>query len=108
MATKWLHFYVSTSYLKKHPTLQTYLEMSMNIFIAGHLITEVRILWFNWRDLKNPDAGGAEVFTYEVMTRLTKMGHEITLFCPLFPNAATNEKIDGIEVIRREEYLQFI
>jgi glycosyltransferase involved in cell wall biosynthesis len=61
----------------------------------------VRILWFNWRDLKNPDAGGAEVFTYEVMTRLAKMGHEITLFCPLFPNAATNEKIDGIEIIRR-------
>jgi glycosyltransferase involved in cell wall biosynthesis len=61
----------------------------------------VRILWFNWRDLKNPDAGGAEVFTYEVMTRLAKMGHEITLFCPLFPNAASNEKIDGIEVIRR-------
>ena len=61
----------------------------------------MRILWFNWRDLKNPDAGGAEVFTYEVMTRLAKMGHEITLFCPLFPNAASNEKIDGIEVIRR-------
>ena len=60
----------------------------------------MRILWFNWRDLKNPDAGGAEVFTYEVMTRLAKMGYEITLFCPLFPNAATNEKIDGIEVIR--------
>ena len=29
------------------------------------------------------------------------MGHEITLFCPLFPNAASNEKLDGIEVIRR-------
>ena len=60
----------------------------------------MRILWFNWRDLKNPDAGGAEVFTYEVMTRLAKMGYEITLFCPLFPNAPTNEKIDGIKVIR--------
>jgi glycosyltransferase involved in cell wall biosynthesis len=60
----------------------------------------VRILWFNWRDLKNPDAGGAEVYTYEVMTRLAKMGHEITLFCPLFPNAPQNEKIDGIEIIR--------
>jgi glycosyltransferase involved in cell wall biosynthesis len=60
----------------------------------------VRILWFNWRDLKNPDAGGAEVFTHEVMTRLAKMGYEITLFCPLFPNAARKEKIDGIEIIR--------
>ena len=61
----------------------------------------MRILWFNWRDLKNPDAGGAEVFTHEVMTRLAKMGHEITLFCPLFSNAPKKEKIDGIEIIRR-------
>jgi len=60
----------------------------------------VRILWFNWRDLKNPDAGGAEIFTHEVMTRLAKLGYEITLFCPLFPNAARKEKIDGIEIIR--------
>jgi glycosyltransferase involved in cell wall biosynthesis len=60
----------------------------------------VRILWFNWRDIKNPDAGGAEVFTHEVMTRLAKMGHEITLFCPLFANAKSKEKIDCIEVIR--------
>ena len=60
----------------------------------------MRVLWFNWRDLKNPDAGGAEVFTYEVMTRLAKMGYEITLFCPLFRNAPTKEKIDGIEIIR--------
>ena len=60
----------------------------------------MRIVWFNWRDIKNPDAGGAEVFTHEVMTRLAKMGHEITLFCPLFPNAKSKEKIDGIEIIR--------
>ena len=60
----------------------------------------MRILWFNWRDIKNPDAGGAEVFTHEVMTRLAKMGYELTLFCPLFPNASTKERIDGIEIIR--------
>jgi glycosyltransferase involved in cell wall biosynthesis len=60
----------------------------------------VRILWFNWRDIKNPDAGGAEVFTHEVMTRLAKMGHEITLFCPLFPNAKSKEKVNGLEIIR--------
>jgi hypothetical protein len=23
----------------------------------------MRILWYNWRDIKHPDAGGAEVFT---------------------------------------------
>jgi glycosyltransferase involved in cell wall biosynthesis len=60
----------------------------------------LRILWFNWRDLKNPDAGGAEVFTHEVMIRLARMGHSITLFCPLFRNALEREKIDGIDIVR--------
>jgi hypothetical protein len=32
----------------------------------------MKILWYNWRDIKNPDAGGAEVFTHEVCKRLLK------------------------------------
>ena len=60
----------------------------------------MRILWFNWRDMKNPEAGGAEVFTHEVMIRLAKMGHDMTLFCPSFPNCLTKEKIDGVKIIR--------
>ena len=42
----------------------------------------MRILWFNWRDIKHPEAGGAEVLTHEVMRRLVQRGHEMTLFCP--------------------------
>jgi glycosyltransferase involved in cell wall biosynthesis len=60
----------------------------------------LRILWFNWRDLKNPDAGGAEVFTHEVMIRLARMGHSITLFCPSFRNALAREKIGGVDIVR--------
>ena len=43
----------------------------------------MRILWFNWRDTQNPEAGGAEVFTHEIMKRLAKRGYEMTLLTPL-------------------------
>jgi glycosyltransferase involved in cell wall biosynthesis len=60
----------------------------------------MRILWFNWRDIKHPEAGGAEVLTHEVMLRLARMGYNMTLFCPSFPNALKKEIIDGVEIIR--------
>jgi len=60
----------------------------------------MRILWFNWRDIKHPEAGGAEVFTHEIMLRLVKMGHETTLFCPSFPSGLMKEEIDGVKIIR--------
>jgi glycosyltransferase involved in cell wall biosynthesis len=60
----------------------------------------VRVLWLNWRDLKNPEAGGAEVFTHEVMRGLAQKGHHITLFTSHFPNAPLNEKMDDINIVR--------
>jgi glycosyltransferase involved in cell wall biosynthesis len=61
---------------------------------------KMRILWFNWRDIKHPEAGGAEVLTHEVMLRLAKAGYEMTLFCPSVPNGLKREEIDGVEIIR--------
>jgi glycosyltransferase involved in cell wall biosynthesis len=61
----------------------------------------LRILWFNWRDIKNPDAGGAEVFTHEVMSRLAKKGYDMTLFTSRVSNLLQEEKIDGIKIVRR-------
>jgi glycosyltransferase involved in cell wall biosynthesis len=60
----------------------------------------LRILWFNWRDIKNPAAGGAEVLTHEIMRRLVLKGHKMTLFTAQFPNCVLHESIDGVEVIR--------
>jgi len=61
----------------------------------------LRILWYNWRDIKNPDAGGAEVFTHEIATRLSKkFNHDVTLFASRFLGADWNERIDGIDIIR--------
>ena len=58
-------------------------------------------MWFNWRDLKHPDAGGAEVYTHEIMARLAKKGHKVTLFTSHIQNLPTNEEVDGINIIRR-------
>jgi glycosyltransferase involved in cell wall biosynthesis len=58
------------------------------------------ILWFNWRDILNPEAGGAEVFTHEMMKRLTKRGYHMTLFTSRFDGCQLNENIDGVDVIR--------
>jgi glycosyltransferase involved in cell wall biosynthesis len=60
----------------------------------------LRVLWFNWRDIKHPDAGGAELFTHETMRRLVKKGYDMTLFTSRFPDSLTQEDIDGINVIR--------
>ncbi len=60
----------------------------------------MRILWFNWRDIQNPGAGGAEVFTHEIMKRLAKKDHEMTLFTSRFKGCQLNEKIDGVDIIR--------
>ncbi|MBS7622441.1 glycosyltransferase family 4 protein [Candidatus Bathyarchaeota archaeon] len=58
------------------------------------------VLWFNWRDIKNPDAGGAELFTHEVARRWAAEGHNVTLFTSKFPGCREEEVVDGIRIIR--------
>lgn len=60
----------------------------------------MKILIFNWRDIKNPAAGGAEVFTHEVTKRLVAKGHEVTLFVAKFPGCKKEELIDRVRVVR--------
>jgi glycosyltransferase involved in cell wall biosynthesis len=61
----------------------------------------MKILIFNWQDIRNPLAGGAEVHLHEIFSRVAGMGHQVTLFCSSFSGAAAEETIDGIRVIRR-------
>ena len=60
----------------------------------------MRILWFNWRDIKHPEAGGAEVLTHEVMRRFVKRGYDMTLFCPKVQGRPPREIIDGVKIVR--------
>lgn len=60
-----------------------------------------RILWLNWKDIKNPDAGGAEVFTHEIARRLVQTyGHEITMFTSRFSSSRDSEDLDGVRIKR--------
>lgn len=60
----------------------------------------MRILVMNWRDIRNPAHGGAEVFTHEHMKRWAKAGHECYLITSAFPGCKYIEKIDGCTIYR--------
>ncbi len=55
----------------------------------------------NWRDIKNPSAGGAEVATHELMRRWAAWDHECTLFSASFPGAPAEEWMDGVRIVRQ-------
>ena len=67
----------------------------------------MRILAINWQDLANPQAGGAEIYLTEILNRLVKRGHQVTLFCSGFPGAAGEAEQEGIRVIRRGSRYNF-
>jgi len=60
----------------------------------------IKVLAFNWRDIKHPEAGGAEVHLHEIMKGLVSRGHDVTLLCSSFPKAGREERIDGVEILR--------
>ncbi len=61
----------------------------------------VRILWFNWKCIKHPEAGGAEAYTHEVAKRLSAIGYEVTLATSKPKGLLASEVVDGYRVIRR-------
>lgn len=61
----------------------------------------MRILILNWRDVRNPEAGGAEILTQEMAKRWVKWGNKVIHFSSFFPKAKKEETIDGVKFIRR-------
>ncbi len=61
----------------------------------------MEILILNWRDIKNPISGGAELFTHEIAKRLIAQKHKITLYTSAFPDCRKKETVDGVVIIRR-------
>lgn len=60
----------------------------------------MKILWLNWRCIKHPLAGGAEVYTHEVAKRLVKQGSEVVLITSRTRGLPEEEIIEGYKVIR--------
>lgn len=60
----------------------------------------MKILWFTWKDRKNPLAGGAEVVNEELAKRLVADGHEVIFLVAGFQGGSKEEIIDGYRVVR--------
>lgn len=60
----------------------------------------MNILLVNWQDVRNPQAGGAEIHLFEVFSRLAARGHRVRLVCSGWPGGAAQEMVQGIEVHR--------
>jgi glycosyltransferase involved in cell wall biosynthesis len=65
----------------------------------------MRILILTWKDPHHPDAGGAEVVTFEFARRLQALGHEVTWFSRRFAGCESEETIEGIPVFRQGRLL---
>ncbi|KPJ72683.1 hypothetical protein AMJ52_05505 [candidate division TA06 bacterium DG_78] len=60
----------------------------------------MNILVINWQDWQNPLAGGAEIYLYEIFSRMLKKGHNILLLCSRATHQRRYEKLDGFEIYR--------
>ena len=60
----------------------------------------MNILWFTWKDLSHPFAGGAERVNEELAKRLAKDGHRVVLVVGGFEGGEEKETRDGYEIIR--------
>jgi glycosyltransferase involved in cell wall biosynthesis len=60
----------------------------------------VNILLVNWQDVRNPQAGGAEIHLFEIFTRLVQRGHRVRLVCSNWVGGEEQEVVRGIEVQR--------
>ena len=54
----------------------------------------------NWRDPRNPLAGGAERVTEAYLRALLARGHEVAWFANAFEGALIGEDLDGLRIVR--------
>ena len=59
------------------------------------------IFLLNWKDIKNPEVGGAEVIAFEFARRLVKEGYAVTFFSRNFHGCRDKEIVDNVTIIRR-------
>lgn len=66
-----------------------------------------KILLVNWRDIKNPEAGGAEVHYHEIFRRLDQEKFDISVLAHTFPGGPAEEQIENMRVFRRGSRTRF-
>jgi glycosyltransferase involved in cell wall biosynthesis len=61
----------------------------------------MRFLMLNWRDPRNPLAGGAERVTLGYLSALARRGHQVYWFAHSFDGAPPEETLEGVRIIRK-------
>ncbi len=61
-----------------------------------------KILLVNWRDILNPEAGGAEIHYHEIFKRIANnKAFDISILSTAWNGSLKNEFVDGLEIIRK-------
>lgn len=60
----------------------------------------MHVLILNWRDPRNPSAGGAEVLTFEIARRLVRDGDRVTWMAAGFHGSPPTDTLDGVSIVR--------
>ena len=60
----------------------------------------LRVLVLNWRDIRHPQAGGAEQYMHQIARRWVAAGAQVTWFTARAAGQEPTEVIDGIRVLR--------
>ncbi len=66
-----------------------------------------RICLLSYRDMKHPEAGGAEVIIQEVFSRIAERGNQVTLLTGMFPGASRTDRIGPLEIHRTGNLYNF-
>jgi len=64
----------------------------------------LHLVALNWRDIKNPEAGGAEIHLHEILKRMVARGHRVTQFATAWDGGKKQDDVDGIRIIRRGDW----
>jgi len=60
----------------------------------------MNVLWFSWKDINHPLAGGAESVSSNIMNRLVQSGHSVTLITASYQGGKRHEVVNGIHIHR--------
>lgn len=58
------------------------------------------VVFLSWRDITNPEAGGAERYLHAVAGGLRDRGYRVVIFAAHYGGARSREVLDGIEIVR--------
>lgn len=67
---------------------------------GGPAVAGSRILIVNWRDPWHPDAGGAEVYAFEMALGLSRRGGRVCYLTARAPGQARAERHGGVDIVR--------